>query len=83
VPRYYIHLRDGTDELLDEEGREFEHMEALRKAVVEGARDIMANEIKSRGLMDLRYRIDAENSEGEIVYSLAFRHAVSIIPDTE
>ncbi len=81
MPRYYLHLRDGTDELLDEEGREFADMEALRKAVVDGARDIMSNEVRGRGLLDLRYRIDAEDSEGKIVYALPFRHAVNIIPD--
>lgn len=78
---FYFHLRDGTDELLDEEGREFSDMEAVRKAVLEGARDIMASELRSGGVVDLRYRIDAENAAGEIVYSLPFKHTVNIIPE--
>jgi hypothetical protein len=81
MPRFYLHLRDGTDEALDEEGREFADLEALRKNVLEAARDIMGNEVKSGGIMDLRYRIDAENDGGEILYTLPFKHAVSIIPD--
>jgi hypothetical protein len=30
MARFYFHLRDGTDELLDEEGREFPDKEAVR-----------------------------------------------------
>jgi hypothetical protein len=77
---YFLHLRDGTDEILDPEGREFANMEAVRRAVLEGARDVLGNEIKSGGVMDLRYRIDAEDESGTVVYSLPFRHAVNIIP---
>jgi hypothetical protein len=80
MPRFYLHLRDGTDESLDEEGHELPDMEGVRKTVLEAARDIMGNEIKSGGVMDLRYRIDVENQEGEILYTLPFRHAVNIIP---
>lgn len=81
MPRFYLHLRNGTDETLDEEGREFPDMHALRKAVLEGARDIMSNEVKHGGVMDLRCRIDAESPEGEVLYSLPFRRAVNIIPN--
>ena len=80
MARYFLHLRDGTDEILDPEGREFANMEAVRRAVLEGARDVLGNEIKSGGVMDLRYRIDAEDESGTVVYSLPFRHAVNIIP---
>ena len=81
MARYYFHLRDGTDEVLDEEGREFSTMEALRKAVLDGARDVMGSELKSGGVIDLRYRIDAETDAREVVYSLPFGHAVNIIPE--
>ena len=77
---YFLHLRDGTDEILDPEGREFPNMEAVRRTVLESARDVLGNEIKSGGVMDLRYRIDAEDESGTVVYSLPFRHAVNIIP---
>jgi hypothetical protein len=81
MPRFYLHLRDGTDETLDPDGSEFADMEALRRAALAGARDVMGNEVKSGGIMDLRYRIDAENEAGEVVYSLPFKHAVNIIPE--
>ncbi|HEX4736097.1 MAG TPA: hypothetical protein VH331_00890 [Allosphingosinicella sp.] len=77
--RYYLHFRDGTDESLDPEGREFSDIQAVRRAALEGARDVIANEIKSGGVMDLRYRIEVENEAGTIVHRLAFKDAVTII----
>lgn len=32
-------------------------------------------------LVDFRFRIDAEDADGVIVYTLPFKHAVNIIPD--
>jgi hypothetical protein len=81
MARYYFHLRDGVDELLDEEGREFDDAEALEKAVLEGARDVMASELRSRGLLDLRHRIDAEDEAGNVAHSLPFAQAVTIVPE--
>jgi hypothetical protein len=79
MPLYYLHLRDGTDETLDDEGREFADSDALREFVLTSARDILSSDIKN-GLMDLRFRIDAEDEAGQVVYTLPFKHAVSIIP---
>jgi hypothetical protein len=79
ITRYFLHLRDGTEELLDSEGEELADMEAVRSKVLAAARDVMAGDLRN-GLIDLRYRIDAE-AGGDIVYTLAFRHAFSIIPE--
>jgi hypothetical protein len=32
-------------------------------------------------VLDFRFRIDAEDEDGAIVYTLPFKHAVNIIPD--
>jgi hypothetical protein len=80
MPRFYLHLRDHSDELLDPDGCEFIDLDAVRRAVVASARDVLANEIKSGGLIDFRFRIDAEDSDGEVVYTLPFSNAVTIIP---
>lgn len=74
-----MHLRDSTDELLDPEGLEFPSMEAVRSAVLVTVRDLMAGDIRD-GILDFRFRIDAEDEHGEIVYSLPFEHALNIIP---
>ena len=80
MARYFMHLRDGTHELLDPEGREFATLEAVRKAVLFTARDLLAGDVRN-GLVDFRFRIDAHDETGAIVYSLRFKHAFSIIPE--
>ncbi len=80
MARYFMHLRDGTHELLDPEGREFATLEALRNAVLFTARDLLAGDVRN-GLVDFRFRIDAHDETGAIVYSLPFKHALSIIPE--
>jgi hypothetical protein len=80
VARYFMHLRNGTDELLDSEGVELVGLEAVRQNVMTAARDILGGDLRA-GVMDLRYRIDAENEGGAIVYTLPFKQAFSIIPE--
>ena len=80
MARYFMHLRDTVDEVLDPEGREFESMEHLRATVLICARDIIAGDVRN-GVVDFRYRIDAEDDAGTIVYTLPFKHAFNIIPE--
>lgn len=80
MTRYFMHLRDGTEQILDPEGLEFPTVEALRKAVLVAARDLMTGDIRE-GVIDLRFRIDVETENGEMIYSLPFKHAVNIIPE--
>ena len=80
MARYYMHLRDGTEQILDPEGLEFPSVEALRKAVLVAARDLMTGDIRE-GVLDFRFRIDAEDDSGLIVYTLPFKHAINIIPE--
>lgn len=82
MARYFLHLRNSIDECLDPEGKEFENLEALRKTVIFTARDLLAGDIRT-GVVDFRYRIDAENEKGNIVYSLPFKHALNIIPEED
>lgn len=76
--RYFLHLRDGTDELLDPDGREFASMEALAIYATLSARDLLAGELQKDGTLDLRQRLDAEDEAGQIVYTLQFKDAVTI-----
>ena len=80
MTRYYLHLRDHIDETLDPEGVELPDMNAVEKTVLDAARDVLSSELKGKGVVDLRYRIDAEKSGGEVVHSLAFSEAFDIVP---
>ena len=81
MTKYFMNLRDGTEELLDPDGVEYASMDALRKGVLAAARDLMCGDMVA-GVLDFRFRIDAEDGDGVIVYTLPFKHAVNIIPDT-
>lgn len=80
MSRYFLHLRDDTDEILDPEGLELADMEAVQKIVLESARDLLSGELKTDGVVDLRLRIDAEDRFGKIVHTLRFSNAFRIIP---
>lgn len=75
-----MHLRDGSDELLDSEGKDFQNLASLRDAVLATARDLMVGDVRD-GILDLRFRIDAEDEHGAIVHTLPFKHRLNIIPE--
>jgi hypothetical protein len=79
MAHYYLHLRDATDEILDLEGIDFADFEALQVGTLACARDIISDDIKNRGVMDQRYRIDAEDLTGAIIHTLSFKDAVTIV----
>ena len=74
---YFLHLRDGTSELLDPEGQEFATLPALRTAVLATVRDLMMGDIR-KGVLNLRLRLDAQDKTGKIVHTLPFGRAVTI-----
>ena len=78
MPRYFMHLRDSTDEVLDPEGIEMPP-EAVPGAALMAARDCIAGDVKI-GRLDLRYRIDVHAEDGAIVHTLSFADAVEIVP---
>ena len=80
MPRYFLHLRHGNDETLDPEGRDFVDMGELRETVLREARDVLSGDVK-KGLVDLRFRIDAEDEDGQVFYSLPFTAALSIVTE--
>ena len=77
MPRYFMHLRDGTDETLDPEGVVMPPSEFPRVALA-SARDCISSDAR-QGQIDLRYRIDVEDELGRLVHSLEFADAVEIV----
>jgi hypothetical protein len=79
MPRYFFHLRDGVDVLLDEEGRELADQEAIDAATLFEVRSMISSDALD-GQIRLDQRLDIEDAEGRIVHSLAFKDAVEIMP---
>lgn len=81
MPKFFLHLRDDVDQLLDPEGAEFASLEALHVTVLAAARELIASEVM-RGRVNLGQRIDAEDEDGRLVESLPFNEAVSFCGST-
>lgn len=77
MPRYFLHLRDSVDEVLDPEGIEMPR-EAIAGVALAQARDCMAGDVKS-GRLDLHYRIDVHDEAGKVVHSLPFADALEVV----
>lgn len=77
MPRYYFHLRDGRDILLDAEGLELDGVGATRAQALRSARSILAAEV-AEGKLPLYLRIDVEDAGGAIVHRLPFADAVEV-----
>jgi hypothetical protein len=78
MPRYFLHLRDSIDEVLDPEGVEMPP-EAVAGAALIAARECIAEDVKT-GRLDLHYRIDVHDERGNVTHSLQFADAVKIVP---
>lgn len=80
MPRYFLHLVDSSDVLLDPDGTNMP-AEAVEGAALAAARDCMAGDVKT-GQLDLRYRIDVHDEKNEVVHRLEFTDALDILlPD--
>ncbi|WP_426266479.1 DUF6894 family protein [Sphingomonas sp. LHG3443-2] len=79
MPRYFLHLRDATDELLDGEGIVLAGLSELREHMLRNARDVIAGDVQE-GVLRLSTRIEAEDESGTVVLSLPFTEAVTIEP---
>jgi hypothetical protein len=77
MPKFYFHLRDGTDQLLDPDGLEFSDADQIAETALEAARCCIAGDVRN-GVVDLRYRIEVEDAAGKIVHALPFEDAVRI-----
>jgi len=78
VARYFFHLRDGTDQLLDPDGVDLPDLAAVRQTALAAARDTLSNELRD-GRLDLRYRIDVEDGRGDLVHSLPLEEAFELV----
>lgn len=74
---YYFHLQDGTDVLLDPDGRDLPSLEAVAGAALFEARAIISADAKA-GRIILNQRIEVEDDQGNVVHSLPFENAIRI-----
>lgn len=76
MPRYYTHLVDGTDVLLDPDGVE-RPADTLVAATLAQALDCMAGDVH-QGYLDLGFRLEVYDETGTVVHRLEFSDAIEI-----
>jgi len=76
MPKYFFHLRDGADLLLDPDGVEMPQ-ESVAGAALREARDCIAGDVR-HGRINLDCRIDVHAEDGRLVHSLPFVDALEI-----
>jgi hypothetical protein len=73
---YYFHLCDGTDVLLDPDGRELES-NLLASAALAEARAIIAADATT-GHIYLDQQIEVHDADGKVIHRVAFEDAVRV-----
>lgn len=77
VQRYYFHLCDGRDALIDPDGREIGDASTLKSAALREARAIISQEALG-GEINLDQFIEVRDTDGKLILKLEFRDAVLI-----
>lgn len=78
MPRYFFHLYNHI-ECADQEGAELPDFEAVRALAIESARETMAHDVK-RGEVCLSHRIEVADEANQLVLTMRFGDAVTILP---
>ena len=76
MPRFFFHVYDDVV-ALDDEGIELPDAEAARRAALDGARALAADQVR-KGRLDLRHRIEVVDESGARVLSVTFDEAVRV-----
>ena len=77
MARYFFHLRDGHDVLLDPEGREIGDASLIPGLALKDARSMISQDALA-GRIHLQQAIEVLDDSGSVVHRLAFRDAVDI-----
>jgi len=76
MQRYYFHIEDGGDTIVDREGIELADLDAAREEAVAAARQIMSNDVlRGRTADGRRFVITVDG--GTIVAEIPFRATIA------
>ena len=78
MPRYHLHVHNGFGTVLDEEGQDFGSLAEAERVAIASVRAILADEVTSKGLLDLRGHVDIEAADGLKLSTVKFCDAVDL-----
>ena len=76
MPRYFFHIRN-SDHVDDTEGTELPDLEAAREYALDGARDLVCEDIR-KGWLNLDHYVEVADETGVVLLRLTFRDAFRI-----
>lgn len=82
MQRLYMHVHNGFGTVCDEEGLEFADMDAAIRCAIANIRSIMCEEARE-GCVDLRGRLDIAVAGGQVLRTIRFDEAVTVIRDDD
>ena len=80
MPRYFLHICNGSAFTEDEVGKEFPSVLEARKAAIKGIREVMAEELRN-GEINIASYIEIEDEQRQLVRTVAFTEAVAVKSD--
>ena len=74
MPRYFFHIKDEAETILDQEGSEFNNLDAVREEATESAREMMSDEVRRGHGPDGRAFV-VMDEQGQTVLTFPFTDA--------
>jgi hypothetical protein len=82
MPKYFLHIRSEGRLIPDEEGAELRDLSEARKLAVQGARDLLAEKLRTGEPLDGDL-IEITDVDGRVLNVLRFRDVFGIDPAAE
>jgi len=80
VPRFYLHVCNGSGFTEDCEGHEFDDAEGARNGAIKGIRDLMSEELR-KGEINIASYIEIEDETRQLIRIVPFTEAVEVKSD--
>ena len=80
MPRYYLHICNGSGFTEDQDGHEFVDVDQAVEVAIRGIRDLMSEELR-KGEINIASFIEIEDETRRLVRTVAFTEAVSVKSD--
>jgi hypothetical protein len=80
MPRFFLHVCNGSGFTEDETGQEYADLREARDAAIDGIRDLMSAELK-QGQINIASYIEIEDEDRRLMGTVTFTEAVQIDSD--
>ena len=79
MARFHLHVRDDLV-APDSEGLELPHLEAAKTAALQGARELIAENIRCGKPVHKSHRVEIADEAGQVLHTISFGEIVDLRP---